>query len=97
MSKNHLAVILCGIIFLLSAAVSSAGDSAVEGKDHIDAKSFHLVAKQLSVIFGIRAVFWNRPVADFVAPGSRRVPHPPAPPRTEPSVFRAAEQQGRLG
>lgn len=49
MSKNHLAVILCGIIFLLSAGVSSAGDSAVEGKDHIDAKSFRCIREMTHV------------------------------------------------
>jgi hypothetical protein len=37
MPNNQLAVILCAIIFLLSADVGCAGDGAVEGKG-LDAK-----------------------------------------------------------
>ena len=42
-STNHLPVILCGIVFSLSAGVGSAQDGAVQGKGEIDAKSFRCI------------------------------------------------------
>jgi len=41
--------ILCGIVFLLSASVCSARDGAVEGTDHIDAKSFRCLTEMTHV------------------------------------------------
>jgi hypothetical protein len=49
MPKNHLPAILYGIVFLLSAGVGSAEDSAVEGTGHIDAKSFRCITEMTHV------------------------------------------------
>ena len=56
MSKNHPRAILCGILFLLSAGVGRAQDSAVKDTGHVDANSLRqeLVAevkKAMSLLF----------------------------------------------
>jgi hypothetical protein len=48
-SKNHLRAILCGILFLLSAGVGRAQDSAVKDTVHIDAKSFRCITEMTHV------------------------------------------------
>jgi hypothetical protein len=47
--KVHIPAILCGILFLLSAGLVTAEDSAVEGKIHIDAKSFRCITEMTKV------------------------------------------------